>query len=183
NAIVSLENIVRHRQEGKSPHEAAIVGTEEVGLALGASTLTTVAVFVPIVFVGGIAGELFRDLSLAVAFALIMSLVAAVTFVPMMAARTDIAMPALAVEAADAGAARGGRRGRPDLFQRMRLAYERYMRWILQRRSVAVVAVLALAVSALLLYPRIGQEFLPATDTGEIGVRIRLPYGSTMADT
>ena len=98
-----MENIVRHRQEGKSPHEAAIVGSEEVGLALGASTLTTVAVFVPIVFVGGIAGELFRDLSLAVAFALIMSLVAAITFVPMVAART---------EHRHAGLGRGGRRRR-----------------------------------------------------------------------
>ena len=182
NAIVSLENIVRHRQEGKDPQEAAIAGTEEVGLALGASTLTTVAVFVPIVFVGGIAGELFRDLSLAVAFALIMSLVAAVTFVPMVAARTKIALPSLTVEAA-APAGAGGKKGRPGLFGRLRRGYERYMRWILQKRIVAVVVVLALASTALILYPRIGQEFLPATDTGEIGVRIRLPYGSTMADT
>lgn len=182
NAIVSLESIVRHRQEGKSPEEAAIVGTEEVALALGSSTLTTMAVFLPIVFVGGIAGTLFRDLSFAVACALLMSLVVAITFVPMVAARTNIVTPGLTVEAAPRNKG-DGKRGKLDLFERMRLGYESYIRWVLQKRHLALIVVLACAASAVLLYPRIGQEFLPPVDTGDIGVRIRLPYGSSMAET
>lgn len=181
NAIVSLESIVRKRQEGLGPEEAATVGAQEVGMALAASTLTTIAVFVPIVFVGGIAGTIFRDLSLAVALGLVMSLVVAVTFVPMMAARARMALPRLGMDEEHPEGVRPG--VRHDFFMRMRRAYESYVRWSLQKRWVVVAVVLVAAASALLLYPRIGSEFMPSMDTGEIGVRIRLPYGSTKADT
>lgn len=87
NSIVVLESIFRCREEGDSVVEAAVRGTSEVGMAVAASTLTTVAVFLPIVFVEGIAGQLFGDLSLTVVFALLMSLIVAIYFVPMMASR------------------------------------------------------------------------------------------------
>src|SRR5690606_8759323 len=144
NAIVSLENIVRHRQMGKAPDEAAIDGANEVGMALAASTLTTVAVFLPIVFVGGIAAELFRDLSLAVAFALLMSLVVAVTFVPMVAARVRMRVPQVPVVTGEGPGT--GTRARPGLFDRLQKGYARFLRWILARRWVAVAAVIGLIV-------------------------------------
>ena len=87
NSIVVLENIFRHRELGLSPKEAAAVGAEEVQTAVTASTLTTIAVFGPIIYVEGVAGELFGDLSFAVAFALLASLVVALTLLPAMAAR------------------------------------------------------------------------------------------------
>ncbi|MBO8140698.1 MAG: efflux RND transporter permease subunit [Firmicutes bacterium] len=174
NAIVSLENAVRHRQMGKAPKEAAIDGTGEVGMALTASTLTTVAVFLPIVFVGGLTAELFRDLSFAVVFSLAMSLVVALTFVPMLAARVNIPV-------SQYGGAEGA--SRKDLFDRVRDRYRAFLGWILRRRYVAVLVVTAALVSAVLLVPRVGQEFLPVTDTGSIGVRVRLPYGSTLEET
>jgi len=87
NSIVVLESIFRCREEGDSVNEAAVRGASEVGTAVTASTLTTVAVFLPIVFVEGIAGQLFGDLSLTVVFSLMMSLIVAVYFVPMMASR------------------------------------------------------------------------------------------------
>lgn len=87
NSIVVLESIFRCREEGDSVVEAAVRGTSEVGMAVTASTMTTVAVFLPIVFVEGIAGQLFGDLSLTVVFSLIMSLIVAIYFVPMMASR------------------------------------------------------------------------------------------------
>jgi HAE1 family hydrophobic/amphiphilic exporter-1 len=85
NAIVVLENIARHREEGKAPLAAARDGTGEVGMAVAASTLTTVAVFGPLVFVDGIAGQLFRDQALTVTFSLLASLVVALTLIPMLA--------------------------------------------------------------------------------------------------
>ena len=85
NAIVALENISRHRNAGKDALTAAVLGTQEVTPAIIASTLTTVAVFVPLVFVEGIAGQLFRDQALTVTFTLLMSLAIALTLIPMMA--------------------------------------------------------------------------------------------------
>lgn len=85
NSIVVLENIARHREMGKSPVDAARDGASGVGMAVVASTLTTVAVFFPLVFVSGIAGQLFRDQALTVTFSLLASLVVAITLIPMMA--------------------------------------------------------------------------------------------------
>ena len=87
NAIVVLENIARHKEQGKDAFTAAKTGTSEVAMAITASTLTTVAVFFPLVFVEGIAGQLFRDQALTVTFALLASLVVALTLIPTMAAR------------------------------------------------------------------------------------------------
>jgi len=87
NSIVVLENIFRHREEGSEAVEAAAVGAEEVQGAITASTLTTISVFGPIIYVEGVAGELFGDLSLAVAFSLLASLLVALTLLPSMAAR------------------------------------------------------------------------------------------------
>jgi HAE1 family hydrophobic/amphiphilic exporter-1 len=86
NAVVVLENIVRHREEGRSRLEAARLGTSEVGTAITAATLTSVAVFFPMVFITGIAGQLFRDQALTVSFSLLFSLIVAMTLVPMLAA-------------------------------------------------------------------------------------------------
>jgi hydrophobic/amphiphilic exporter-1 (mainly G- bacteria), HAE1 family len=87
NSIVVLENIFRHREDGASSHEGAERGAQEVAGAITAATLTTIAVFLPIIYVEGVAGELFRDLSLAVAFSLAASLLVALTLLPAMAAR------------------------------------------------------------------------------------------------
>jgi HAE1 family hydrophobic/amphiphilic exporter-1 len=91
NAIVVLESVQRKRDEGLDEQEAARVGTSEVGRAITASTLTTICVFVPIVFVEGVAAQLFRDQALTVAFSLVVSLVVALTLIPMLASRQLIA--------------------------------------------------------------------------------------------
>ena len=89
NSIVVLENIARYREMGKSPLEAAKLGAGEVGTAVIASTLTTIAVFFPLVFVDGIAGQLFRDQALTVTFSLLASLAVAVTLIPMLSATAN----------------------------------------------------------------------------------------------
>jgi HAE1 family hydrophobic/amphiphilic exporter-1 len=87
NSIVVLENIYRHHEMGKEPKRAAIDGASEVAMAITASTLTTIAVFFPVLFVEGIAGVMFRDMSLTICFSLATSLVVAITLVPMLASR------------------------------------------------------------------------------------------------
>src|SRR5690606_24763434 len=87
NSIVVIENIFRHREKGLGAAAAAAVGTKEVQRAIAAATLTTIAVFGPIIYVEGVAGEMFASLSFAVAFSLIASLVVALTQLPTMAAR------------------------------------------------------------------------------------------------
>jgi hydrophobic/amphiphilic exporter-1 (mainly G- bacteria), HAE1 family len=89
NSIVVIENIFRHREKGLRAAAAAAAGTEEVQRAITAATLTTIAVFGPIIYVQGVAGQLFAALSFAVAFSLLSSLVVAVTLLPTMAARWD----------------------------------------------------------------------------------------------
>ncbi len=96
NAIVVLENIARHRSQGTNVNDAAVRGASEVGSAVFASTLTTIAVFFPLVFVDGIGGQLFRDQALTVTFALAISLVVALTVIPMMSSlggRSPVAFP------------------------------------------------------------------------------------------
>ncbi|MEE8041808.1 MAG: efflux RND transporter permease subunit [Pseudomonadales bacterium] len=90
NSIVVLENIASHREQGLEPDEAARRGTSEVGAAITASTLTTIAVFLPLVFVEGIAGQLFRDQALTVTFALLASLLVAFTLIPMLSSRRGL---------------------------------------------------------------------------------------------
>jgi len=87
NSIVVLENIFRHKKEGKKAVEASFIGAKEVGMAVTASTLTTISVFLPIVYVKGVAGELFEDQALTVTFSLLASLVVALTLLPMMASK------------------------------------------------------------------------------------------------
>ena len=123
NSIVVLENIFRHREElGAGPVEAASRGAEEVQGAITASTLTTISVFGPIIYVEGVAGELFKDLSLAVAFSLLASLVVALTLLPSMAARfATVGRRGRAERRPDAGAsAQAGRLGHAALGRRRR---------------------------------------------------------------
>ena len=120
NSIVVVENIFRHREQGRSAEEAAARGAEEVQGAITASTLTTIAVFAPIIYVAGVAGELFGDLSLAVMFSLLASLLVALTLLPALAARfarepTPPRIPATAPAGAGAQGSRVARWGRAAL--------------------------------------------------------------------
>ncbi|MBN1270725.1 MAG: efflux RND transporter permease subunit [Candidatus Aminicenantes bacterium] len=88
NSIVVSESIFRHRKEGKGPIESAVLGTKEVGMAVTASTLTTISVFLPVIYVHGVAGQLFKDQSLTVTFALLSSLIVSLTLLPMLYSRS-----------------------------------------------------------------------------------------------
>jgi len=144
NAIVVIENIYRHKEMGKTPFQAALDGAKEVWLAVLASTLTTVAVFLPVFFIKEEAGQLFRDISLAIAIAVTLSLVVSVTVVPMLASR--ILRTAKPSEGFGAGV--GGWIGRYLLFgwlgSGFRRAVVRLLGWVLETtpRRLAVAALI-----------------------------------------
>jgi hydrophobic/amphiphilic exporter-1 (mainly G- bacteria), HAE1 family len=203
NSIVVLENIVRHKERGLAPAAAAALGAEEVQGAITASTLTTIAVFGPILYVEGVAGELLGALSAAVAFALIASLLVALTVLPTMAARWGTALTPLAPLAAPLpvlgegrDSIRGGVAGRTATddaetrgpaaagrFARFADRYETALLWSLNRRGLVLgLAALSLVV-AIVAFSQLERSVLPAVDQGAFRARIELPRGTPLEVT
>ncbi len=180
DAIVVLENIFRHRQQGYGLMEAALAATEEVKGAVIASTLTTMAVFLPIVFIKGLAEQLFKPLALAVAFSVFASLLVALTVVPLLASRY------LLLE--DYAGGKRGLRTRLYLlsenwFSRLNNGYRRLLAWALAHRRwvlLIVGAAFALSVAA---FPLVGFEFLPTMDQGYVNITIQMPKGTALEET
>lgn len=171
NAIVVLENIVRVRkEENPDRSEAAVAGTGQVWAAIVASTLTTLVVFLPLVFVRGQTGLLFRQLGYVVSFSLVCSLVVALTLVPMLAARM-LAKGRGSGEGA-LGRLVGGVLGAIEEAYRSLLAGAVRWRWLVLP-LVALAFYLSLGLSK-----RLGTEFLPATDEGEVRVTAEMEVGT-----
>ncbi|MCH6548730.1 MAG: efflux RND transporter permease subunit [Proteobacteria bacterium] len=209
NAIVVLENIFRKREQGESTLEAARNGTAEVSGAVIAATLTTIAVFFPMVFISGIAGQLFRDQALTVTFALVFSLIVALTLIPMLAALgsgyryEDVKedTPAGRFTKIVALVVRGlawvfGKvrwlfwliLWAPSwLLQRLYKAvatiYPNMLAWSLGHRAIILSGAAAIFVATMLLIPRLGTELIPQLSQGEFSVALRLPPGAPLADT
>ena len=165
DAIVEIENIVRHMRMGKSAYRAALEAADEIGLAVIAITLTIVAVFVPVSFMGGIAGQYFKQFGLVVAFAVIFSLLVARLITPLLAAYFM------------RSSAHADKEGW------MLRAYTRLVRWSVAHHYKAVglgLAIFAASVGSFYLLP---SGFLPADDTSRMLLALELPPGSRMADT
>ncbi|WP_313891472.1 efflux RND transporter permease subunit [Psychrobacillus sp.] len=169
NSIVVIENIERHLGLGKEPKEAAFVGTKEVAGAITASTLTTVAVFVPVIFLSGLIGQIFTEFALTISFSLFASLIVAITVIPMMASKM-LKKPKGNIEA---------KRRRSKSYNN----FERSVKWALSHRAIILcITVLLLGVSAFGL-TRVGVEFLPATDEGSVTIAVKLENGSAFSAT
>ena len=174
NGIVVLEAAFQHLEKGKPPAEAALEGAREMGMPLVASTLTTVVVFLPILLVEGIAGELFRDMVLTICITLLSSLFVALSLVPLMAARML------------------GHRA-PNRFERVlerstkvldRIgpAYERALGWTLARRKRVLAFAFVAFGASLAAVPFLGQDFLPAADVSEIRVEVTAAPGTALEE-
>ncbi|MBE0467001.1 MAG: efflux RND transporter permease subunit [Candidatus Desulforudis sp.] len=181
DAIVVLENVYRHRREGLPPLDAARTGASEVtGAVIGAS-LTSMAVFLPIVFVGGISAEIFGPLALTVVFALLSSLVMALTVVPMLGSRLLARMPE------DPRA--DGKRLERLLYlsgawmERLKDWYGRILARSLRRRRLVVILAAAVFLASLALVSLVGTEFFPAVDEGVVSVGIEMPRGTATEET
>lgn len=177
DAIVVIENIIRHRQMGKSAIEAAADGTKEIALAVMATTFTVVAVFFPVGFMSGVVGQYFKEFGLTIAFAVLVSLFIAFTLTPMMAA---LYLPV----GVHHGAA--GRIGQwwskwNCWFDRLADAYAVILKKLLgQHRKKVLVASITLFVFSLMLFPYLGSSFIPTTDQARFTVKVTTQAGQTV---
>jgi HAE1 family hydrophobic/amphiphilic exporter-1 len=184
NSIVVLESIYRKRKQGVPLARAAVDGTDEVAAAVTASTLTSVAVFLPIVFVEGIAGQLFRDQAVTVSVSHIASLAVALTLIPMLSAlgarvtRADVAPTRESLMSASEEDARGSLS-----LGRISLVYDRFIRRALSRPKTTVSIGWALFAGAILAVPLIGRQLIPPLTEGEFFFEVNLPQGASLAAT
>lgn len=167
DAVVDLENIYRHMQAGEKPLEAAIKATGEIQLAVTATTLTIVAVFLPVAFMNGTVGRFFKEFGLTVSFAVLVSLLIARTVTPSLAARF------LKVE---------GKHHEETLWGPAR-GYARLLAWSLRHRALILLIGVATFVGGLALVPSIPKGFMTTADRGEFNLLLELPAGSRLKDT
>ncbi|HKI83702.1 MAG TPA: efflux RND transporter permease subunit [Candidatus Krumholzibacteria bacterium] len=190
NSIVVLESIDRQRQLGLSRKKAAIEGTLEVAAAVTASTLTTVAVFLPLVFVQGVSGQLFRDQALTVTFSLMASLAVALTVIPMLSGLGHEKTTAPATEQAGSGSADGAPAAAASGAEpvEMRLgAFERYydrlLRGATRRPAMTLLIALVLFGVSIASVNRLGTQLLPSLTEGEFFFELKMPEGTSLAAT
>jgi len=178
NSIVVLENIFRLREGGQPPESAAVNGTEEVTAAVVSSTLTTVAVFLPLVFMRGMSGVMFKQLSIVVSFSLLCSLGVALTIVPMLSAR--ILTSQQGREAAREALGHRIFRLSARFFERLELQYRDLLRWALGHRLLVVLGAALVLGGSLSLIPFVGVELMPTTDEGEVRISGEMQVGTRL---
>jgi hydrophobe/amphiphile efflux-1 (HAE1) family protein len=166
DAIVEIENIVRHMRTGKSPYRAAIEAADEIGLAVIAISLTIVAIFMPVSFMGGIAGQYFRQFGLTVAVAVLFSLLVARLITPMMAAYLMRPVP----EKTEGG----------GLIMR---SYVAFLQATLKVRYLTLVVGMMLFAGSIYATTLLPTGFMPDEDTSRVVVSTELPPGATLEDT
>ena len=169
NSIVVIENIYRHLNMKKDSKTAALDGASEVAAAITASTLTTVSVFLPVVFISGIVGNLFREFALTVAFSLLASLLVALTVVPMLASKW-LKTPREDMEQ---------KRARSKFVQ----TFDRSARWSLKHRFIVILITLGLLGAGVFGITTVGVQFLPATDEGFFQIEIENEPGTPLDAT
>jgi len=179
SSVVVLENIFRRRTENaEQPEIAAVEGAREVGTAIVASTITTLVIFLPLVFVRGVAGVLFLELAFVIIFALVCSLLVSLSLLPMLASRL--------LETPEQMKARrppwieGLVTWSDHLFQGLDTAYRNLLQRVLGHRLATVGIAVALLGTSLLLLPFIGTEFMPPSDEGEVRVSGEMEIGTRL---
>ncbi|RLE09692.1 AcrB/AcrD/AcrF family protein, partial [Candidatus Aerophobetes bacterium] len=174
NSIVVLESIFRHREKGEPADQGAIIGSSEVATAITASTLTTICVFFPIVFIPGIAGQLFRDMALTVVFSLLISLFVALSLVPLISSRI------LHLSSRNRGLASSF----GHLIEKVTHIYGKMLTWCLtHRKKVLVITGALFLVSMFVLFRWVGLSFIPEMDTGSIYMSIKREAGTKLEET
>lgn len=166
NAIVVVESIFRNQEKGLTTGEAAVTGTAEVGGAIIASTLTTIVVFLPIVYLHGASGELFKDQAWTVTFSLVSSLFVAIFVIPVLYNRIF---------------------RKKTSFQEIKpirlTGYGNLLRKLIKSRWIVIGGALLLIFTTAVLFPHIGTEFMPRTDSRSFSIRIKLPEGARLEKT
>lgn len=176
DAIVVIENIVRHLHMGKSPFQAAQEATSEIGLAVLATTLAVVVVFLPVAMVNGIVGKYFIEFGLTVAFSMLVSLFVSFTLVPMMSSKM-LKKHGMKKSRTFIGRFLGWFNG---LFDELAKKYSSFLAVVLRHRLITMILAVALFVGSLTLIPLLGFSFIPMTDQAEVTVDAELDSGLTL---
>ena len=167
NSIVVIENIFRLKKEGKETKEAAIEGAKKVTGAIIASTLTTICVFLPIVFVQGMSRQLFQDIGLTIAYSLVASLIVALTVVPAMASMMFNKV----------------NNKENKLINKISEIYSKLLGGALRFKAVVIILVVTLLGTSIYLCTKMDIEFIPSVDSDEMSISITMPDNSTMEET
>ena len=170
NAIVVLENIVRHTDNGVEPKQAAVIGASEVGMAVTATSLTTVAVFAPLLFVKGIAGIIFGQLAFMILVTILGSLFVSLTLTPMACSRL--------LRSRSEGKTNRVFIWSERVFSRIESGYAHILEWGLSHRKIAFSLIALVFLGSLTLIPLVGTEFLPEVDSREVEIVAELPEGT-----
>ena len=179
DAIVVMENQIRHQEElGEDPKTAAVKATSEVGLAVTASTLTSVAVFVPIVFATGVAGVMFKQLSVVISITLLLSLFDALLLNPMLCS-----VILKKRERKQEGLAARLYRWSESQLVWLQNSYKKVISYALDHRTVVVVVAAVMFFGSIFLVPLVGTEFFPEEDSGQLQAEIQLPVGTKVEAT
>jgi HAE1 family hydrophobic/amphiphilic exporter-1 len=188
NAIVVVDNINRHRSRGQRAKEGAVLGANEVGVAVMASTLTTIAIFAPIIFVGGITAVIFGQFAAIITMALVASLLTAIMLVPMLSSKI---LTVAGTAPASAGASlsprkRGAKQSILDFFyhwgdavlSKTEQLYVSFLDWSLKNRKTVFVSCALLFIWSIGLIKFVGTEFIPEQDQNRLSVNYELPIGT-----
>ena len=182
DAIVVLENIFRFIEEkNMPPFQAAIEGTKEIGLAVMATTLSLLAVFVPVGFMGGISGRFMSSFGFTSSFAIAVSLLVSFTLTPMLSARLIKRSKKAEHSPDEKGSAHDSKQSR--FYQPIDRFYTRMLKWSMAHRWVIVVACLLVVVSIVPLFMFVGKNFLPVDDQSQFEINVRAPEGFTLSAT
>ncbi|MBU6247892.1 MAG: efflux RND transporter permease subunit [Xanthomonadaceae bacterium] len=171
DAIVMMENIVRHIEAGDAPYQAALMASEEVGFTIVSMTVSLAAVFIPIVFMGGIVGRLLHEFAMTTVLAVLISGLVSVTLTPMLGAYLLVHEKA----AQQGKLYRWSERG----FERIRSVYERSLRWCMGHRALVLVVLAASALASGVLFEIMPQDFLPSDDAGQLRGDVQTAVGTS----
>jgi multidrug efflux pump len=163
DAIVMIENISRHIEDGEPPMQAAMKGATEIGFTIISLTVSLIAVLIPLLFMGDVVGRLFREFAVTLAITILISAVVSLTLVPMMSARWLTAHP---------GGETGWGGAMQRRFDRLIQRYDQWLGWVLEREKLTLLVALATLVLTVLLYVWIPKGLFPTQDTGQLQARV-----------
>ena len=168
DAIVMLENISRHVEDGESPFDAALNGAKQIGFTIISLTVSLLAVLIPLVFMGDVVGRLFREFAITLAITILISAVVSLTLTPMMAARWM---------KGDEHHAKPGSFGEKSQvwFDKLVAQYDRGLLWVLDRQKATLIVAVATFLLTAMLYIVIPKGLFPVQDTGQLQARIQAP--------
>ncbi len=177
NAIVVLENITQHMEKGSKPKQAAVFGASEMGMAISASTLTTISVFLPLLFMGGIVGVLFKQLAVLTTITLIASLITALSITPMLASRL---LKPITHESKPKGKFY---QWSESVFEAMEAFYKKTLGWAVYHKTFTIVTAVLIFVFTLFVGSRIGTDYIPEFDSGDVSVQFEMEIGTSARET